>query len=51
MIISYLSNIIFLNFKYNNIDIGKIVYEDVLRRSGQPTLNGISFKLIYLRRN
>jgi|ETNmetMinimDraft_20_1059909.scaffolds.fasta_scaffold17818_1 hypothetical protein len=37
----------FLKFRYNNIDIGKIVYEDVLRRSGHPTLDEISFKLIY----
>ena len=37
----------FLNLRYNNIDIGMIVYDDVLRRSGQPTLDKISFKLIY----
>ena len=37
----------FLKFKYNSIDIGKIVYEDVLRKTGIPTLNKISFKIIY----
>lgn len=35
----------FLKYKYNKIDIAKIVYDDVLRRSGQPTINTISFKL------
>ena len=37
----------FLKFKYNGIDIGKIVYEDVLRKTGIPTLDKISFKVIY----
>ena len=37
----------FLKFKYNNIDMGKIVYDDVIRRSGIASFNKISFKLIY----
>jgi len=37
----------FINFEYNKIDLGKIVYDDVLRRTGHPTLNKISFMLIY----
>lgn len=37
----------FLKMKYNDIDVGKIVYDDVLRRSGQPTLDTLSFKLAY----
>ena len=37
----------FLKYRYNNIDLGKIVYDDVLRRSGQPTVTVISFKLFY----
>ena len=45
-IISNFKNIYdLLNFKFNNIDLGKIVYDDVLRRSGQPTINDITFKL------
>ena len=35
----------FIKLKFNNIDLGKIVYDDVLRRSGQPTINDITFKL------
>ena len=35
----------FLNYKYNKIDLGKIVYDDVIRRSGHPTISDVSFKL------
>ena len=37
----------FLKFKYNDIDIGKITYDDVLRRSGIASFNKFSFKLVY----
>ena len=37
----------FFKLKYNGIDIGKIVYDDIIRRSGTPTFNQISFKMIY----
>ena len=37
----------FFKLKYNDIDIGKIVYDDIIRRSGTPTFSQISFKMIY----
>ena len=37
----------FFKLRYNGTDIGKIVYDDIIRRSGNPTFNQISFKMIY----
>ncbi len=36
----------FLKFKYNKIDIGKTVYEHILRHTGVPSTNNINFKFI-----
>lgn len=36
-----------LKLKYLGIDIGKITFDDVIRRTGDPTINKINFKLIY----
>lgn len=37
----------FLKTKYLGIDIGKITFDDVIRRTGDPTINETNFKLIY----
>lgn len=36
-----------LRIKYLGIDIGKITLDDVIRRTGDPTINKINFKLVY----
>ena len=36
-----------LKVKYLGIDIGKITFDDVLRRTGNPTINKLNFKFIY----
>ena len=36
-----------LKIKYLGIDIGKITFDDVIRRTGNPTIDKINFKLVY----
>ena len=47
-ILKNINNLInLLRIKYLGIDIGKITLVDLIRRTGDPTINKINFKLIY----